>query len=127
MRTSVPGSGELDLQALNFCRQSLDVLQRSEIAFLLGGAYALERYTSIQRHTKNFDFFIHARDARRALDRLAAAGYRTELTFPHWLGKAFQGDLFVHLIFGSGNGLCRVHDHGSPTPRRPKPWGRRCG
>ncbi len=110
MRTTVPGSGELDLEAITFYRRSLDVLNASGLPFLLGGAYALERYTGLQRHTKDFDFFIHPRDCRGILDQLAAAGYQTELTFPHWLAKAFQGELFVDLIFGSGNGLCRVDD-----------------
>jgi len=70
MRTTLPGSGELDLQAVTFYQQSLDVLKRADIPFLLGGAYALERYTSIQRHTKDFDFFIHSQDVRRALEEL---------------------------------------------------------
>lgn len=110
MRTTVPGAGELDPQAVAFYRQALDVLRRAGVPFLLGGAYALERYTGIQRHTKDFDFFLHPRDAPHALEQLRAAGYQTELTFPHWLGKAFRGELFVDLIFGSGNGLCRVDE-----------------
>ena len=32
--------------------------------FLVGGAYAFERYTGIARHTKDFDLFIHPRDVR---------------------------------------------------------------
>jgi hypothetical protein len=44
------------------------------------------------------------------LDALARAGYETELTFPHWLGKAtFEGDM-LDLIFRAGNGLCEVDD-----------------
>ena len=41
---------------------------------------------------------------------LQGAGYRTELTFPHWLGKAWQHDDFVDLVFSSGNGICQVDD-----------------
>ena len=33
-----------------------------------------------------------------------SAGCHTELTFPHWLGKAMCGDDFVDVIFSSGNG-----------------------
>jgi hypothetical protein len=110
MRTTIPGSGELDLEVIDFYRRAFEVLQAAGVPFLLGGAYALERYTGLQRHTKDFDFFLYPRDCRRALDQLAAAGYQTEVTFPHWLAKAFQGDLFVDIIFGSGNGLCRVDD-----------------
>jgi hypothetical protein len=41
---------------------------------------------------------------------LAEAGFRTEVTFPHWLAKGFQGEYFIDVIFCSGNGLCRVDD-----------------
>jgi hypothetical protein len=40
--------------------------------------------------------------------RLKAAGYRTKLTYPHWLGKVHRGLFVVDLIFSSGNGLCDV-------------------
>ena len=43
----------------------------------------------------------------RALD---SAGYRTEVSFPHWLAKAFGDDGFVDVIFSSGNGVTEVDD-----------------
>jgi hypothetical protein len=49
-------------------------------------------------------------DARGALDALARAGYHVELTYPHWLGKAFSSGDFVDVIFGAGNGVSRVDD-----------------
>jgi hypothetical protein len=70
----------------------------------------LAQYTPIVRHTKDFDLFVREEDAHRALQALAEAGYRTEMTFPHWLGKAYQGDQFVDLIFSSGNGVARVDE-----------------
>jgi hypothetical protein len=41
---------------------------------------------------------------------LERAGYRTEMTFSHWLAKAYdkEGVEFVDIIFNSGNGLCKV-------------------
>ncbi len=39
-----------------------------------------------------------------------SAGYRSELYFSHWLGKAFHGTDFVDIIFSSGNGACPVDD-----------------
>ena len=92
-----------------YCR-SLRTLVDAQIPFLVGGAYAYERYTGIARHTKDFDVFLRRRDARRALAALAAAGYQTELTFPHWLGKAFSGEYFVDIIYGAGNGVANVDD-----------------
>ena len=41
---------------------------------------------------------------------LADAGFATELTFPHWLGKAYAGDRFIDLIFSAGNGVAAVDD-----------------
>lgn len=91
-----------------FYRQVLGCLGRSSTPFLVGGAYALERYTDISRHTKDLDLFVRPEDCRRVLEILAAGGWRTELTFPHWLGKAFADDDFIDIIFSSGNGVARV-------------------
>jgi hypothetical protein len=85
-------------------------LEARGIPFLVGGAYAFERYTGIGRHTKDFDLFIHPRDVQPALDTLGAAGCETDLCFPHWLGKARCGDDFVDLIFSPGNGVALVDD-----------------
>jgi hypothetical protein len=92
-----------------YCR-SLRVLQQAQIPFLIGGSYAFERYTGIARATKDLDLFLHPRDVQRCFDVFAAAGYETELSVPHWLGKAFCGDNFVDLIFGSANGCAPVDD-----------------
>ena len=78
--------------------------------FLVGGSHAFLEYTGIIRNTKDFDLFLRRTDMDRALDARRAAGYRTALTFPHWLGKAWQQDDFVDLVFNSGNGICTVDD-----------------
>jgi Nucleotidyl transferase of unknown function (DUF2204) len=88
----------------------LQALSAANLPFLVGGAYALERYTGIARHTKDFDIFVRPRDRDRTLEVLREAGYQTELTFPHWLGKAFCADDFIDVIFGSGNGVAVVDD-----------------
>jgi hypothetical protein len=41
---------------------------------------------------------------------LDAAGFATELTFPHWLAKARAGDRVIDLIFSAGNGVAPVDD-----------------
>jgi hypothetical protein len=95
---------------LAFYRRSLAALDEAGVPFLVGGAYAFERYTGIARHTKDFDIFVHPRDVERALRTLAGAGCETELPFPHWLGKARRGDDYVDVIFSSGNGVAAVDD-----------------
>jgi hypothetical protein len=44
------------------------------------------------------------------MDALAGAGYRTEIAYPHWLAKVYDGETFIDLIFSSGNGIARVDD-----------------
>ena len=93
-----------------FYRRTLHVLSDAVVPFLVGGSHAFLEYTGIVRNTKDFDLFLRRGDIDRAMEALRAAGYRTELTFPHWLGKAWQHDDFVDLVFSSGNGICVVDD-----------------
>jgi hypothetical protein len=100
----------LEPQTTKFYLDAVAALTRAKVPYLFGGAYALAHYTKISRHTKDLDLFVKPEDAPRALETLKDAGYRTEMTFPHWLGKAFCGDDFIDVIFSSGNGLCPVDD-----------------
>jgi hypothetical protein len=103
-------AAELDTRTRDFYRHALIVLTEAGVPFLVGGAYALARYAGIVRHTKDFDVMVRPDDAPRALGALEEAGYDTDLTFPHWLGKAYCADAFVDVIFRSGNGLGVVDD-----------------
>ena len=108
-----PGQSTLDESAQDtnaFYRRTLHVLSDASVPFLVGGSHAFLEYTGIVRPTKDFDLFLREADMERAMDALNAAGYRTELTFPHWLGKAWQHGDFVDLVFNSGNGMCTVDD-----------------
>ena len=78
--------------------------------FLIGGAHAVAPYTGIVRDTKDLDVFLRRQDCEPALAVLADAGFTTELTFPHWLGKAYAGDPFIDLIFSAGNAVAAVDD-----------------
>jgi hypothetical protein len=100
----------LDQKAFDFYCQALVALTEAGVPFLVGGAYSFERYTGIARHTKDFDIFVRPRDCDAALRVLTDAGCRTDLTFTHWLAKAFRGDDFIDVIFSSGNGIARVDD-----------------
>jgi len=97
-------------QTRDFYRAALGELDKHHLPYLVGGAYAFARYTGIERHTKDFDIFIRASEWQRAEKILRDAGYQTELTFPHWIGKAFGGEDFIDLIFGAGNGVASVDD-----------------
>ncbi|HKO15525.1 MAG TPA: nucleotidyltransferase [Gemmatimonadaceae bacterium] len=93
-----------------FYRRTLHVLSDARVPFLVGGSHALLHYTGIVRETKDFDLFVQLADRDAALEALRLAGYWTEVTFPHWLAKARQGDDHVDLVWSSGNGICRVDD-----------------
>lgn len=93
-----------------FYRRTLHVLGDAVVPFLVGGSHAFLHYTGIVRPTKDFDLFLRRADIDRALSALAESGYRTEVTFPHWLAKAISGDDFIDLVFNSGNGVCVVDD-----------------
>src|SRR5436305_2359348 len=100
----------LDEHSRAFYRDALGRLDSAGIEYLVGGAYAVARYTGIERHTKDFDIFIRREDYDRIAEVLGEAGYESELTFPHWLGKSFYGDDFIDLIFSAGNGVAKVDD-----------------
>lgn len=100
----------IERETLKFYRDTLQLLNDRGLPYLVGGAYAYERYTGIARHTKDFDIFIRRTDFEQFRRVLTEAGLHVELTFPHWLGKAFKGDDFIDLIFSGGNGVATVDD-----------------
>ena len=85
-------------------------LREAGVPFLVGGAFALARFTGIERNTKDFDVFVRREDIERTLAALSDDTCTTELAFPHWLGKATCGDDFVDIIFSSGNAVAHVDD-----------------
>jgi len=92
-------------------RTALQALDAAGIPFLVGGAYALQAHLGVLlRAVKDLDLFVRPRDVGRALEVLREAGYATELTFSHWLGKASVGIDFIDIIFGSGNGVVTVDE-----------------
>jgi hypothetical protein len=101
---------ELDPEAAAFYRRVLAILTEGQLPFLVGGALALRSYAGIIRHTKDLDLFARPQDYPRILEKLAAQGYRTELTDPQWLAKVFAQDDYIDVIFGSGKGFGPVDD-----------------
>jgi len=107
---------QLDEETKEFYINTLKTLNQAGIPYLLGGAYALANYAGIYRHTRDLDLFVRKQDCASVLDALKESGYHTELTFPHWLGKAYldldpKQKKFIDIIFNSGNGLVPVDDY----------------
>lgn len=97
-----------------FYNDVVERLRRAEIPFVVGGAFAFAHFTGIHRDTKDLDLMLKREDVTRALSLFEQAGYRSALTFPHWLAKVYEtaeeGSDFVDLIFNSGNGVAEVDD-----------------
>jgi hypothetical protein len=91
----------------------LQTLVDAKLDFLVGGAFAFVRYAGLDRDTKDLDVFVRRSDWPRIVEQLAAEEIESELTFPHWLGKAYGGrnrEFFVDVIFSGGNGIAEVDD-----------------
>ena len=77
--------------------ETVDVLRRADITFLVMGGLA----TSIlgrDRRVTDIDLFLRDRDVEAALAALRTAGFETLVVSPNWLAKAFKDDVLVDLI-----------------------------
>ena len=93
-----------------FYRDAMEVLNRANVPFLVGGAFAFIHQAGIDKSTKDLDLFARPGDVQRLLEACAAAGYETELVFSHWLAKIRSPEGFIDVIFSSGNGVAVVDD-----------------
>src|SRR5438105_932609 len=84
--------------AADFYIDALRKLQASGIPFLVGGAFAFSYYTHVPRDTKDIDVFVKREDCLRVLEAFERDGYRTELPFPHWLGKIHADDQHAQAV-----------------------------
>lgn len=108
MQDAITQEDFLAPEAREFYCQALNLLQQAQVPFLIGGAFAFERFTGIKRDTKDIDLFAHPDDVPRILEVFAEAGYETEYAVPHWLAKARRGARFVDFIFNSAHGQLPV-------------------
>src|ERR1044071_1075526 len=81
---AMPGEG----RDTEFHRRSVAALHAADVPFLIGGAYMVAVCGGVWRSTKDFDLYVRPHHVKAALRALARVGYKTELTFPHWLAKA---------------------------------------
>jgi predicted nucleotidyltransferase len=73
-------------------------LEREEIPYVLIGGIAATAYGR-DRWTADIDVLVHAGDADRALEALAASGFEAERTNPQWIFKASRDGVTVDVIF----------------------------
>jgi hypothetical protein len=97
-------------EAHAFYCKALSLLNDSGTPYMLGGAFALFHYTGIYRDTKDLDVFCKYDAFNKILAFFADKGYRTEITDIRWLGKIFDGEYYIDIIFSSPNNICHVDD-----------------
>jgi predicted nucleotidyltransferase len=103
----MPTSEEPDVTTA-FYRRVLQAMVDAGVPFMVGGSYAFAAFTGIERITRDLDLFIRRADYERVEELMRGLGYRTELTYAHWLAKVHADVAFIDLIFNSGNGILPV-------------------
>jgi hypothetical protein len=96
--------------AHEFYRNALQLLADNNFSFLVGGGFALRRYTGIFRDTKDLDLFCKAGEYPRILKLFAEHGFKTEITDVRWLAKVYKDAKYIDLIFNTVNNICTVDD-----------------
>jgi Nucleotidyl transferase of unknown function (DUF2204) len=91
-------------------RRALESLNAAAIPYVVAGAYAIYEHTGIYRKTKDLDLFFEPSSVPEAARLLHEAGFVTRLEDSHWLAKATEGEIFVDLIYGMGNGVARIDE-----------------
>ena len=109
----------------DFYRKVLDTLDAASVDYLLGGAFALNAITGVERDTKDFDLMLRPGDVSRAIEVCREVGFRADFAYSHWIAKVHFGEHFIDLIYRAGNGLCEVDDEWFAHARKAKVLGRK--
>ena len=89
-------------------RETLMVLNRGRVPYVVAGAFALQTHTGIWRATKDLDLFLTPDDMSAALRCLTRQGFRCQVKDSVWLHKAHRNGFFVDLITGMSNAVIIV-------------------
>lgn len=79
-------------------RAAVDAIEKHDVPYVLIGGVG-SASLGRPRWTRDIDVLVTPVEAERALDALAAAGFDTERTNPHWIYKATKDDIVVDVIF----------------------------
>jgi hypothetical protein len=89
-------------------RETLTLLNRCRVPYVVSGAFALQIHTGIWRCTKDLDLFLTPEDMPAAMRCLTKQGFRCEVMDPVWLHKAHRNGFFVDMITGMSNAVITV-------------------
>ena len=103
-----------------FYASVLKMVKGTRVPFLIGGSYAINAYTGINRGTKDVDIFCRAGDYPRLLAAAQEEGFQTEVEDERWIAKIKKNNMFCDVIWGSANNVAVVTDRWfeDPVPAR---------
>lgn len=101
-------SKKTEAKATNFYKKVIQLLQKNDLPFMIGGTFAFSWYTGIARPTKDMDLFSTPEVYPSILQVAHKAGYTTELLDEHWIAKIHKNTSTTDIIFAEKNGLNKV-------------------
>lgn len=98
------------INAEEFYRKVLLILKKNKIQFLIGGTYAVMKYTGIKRPTKDLDIFCRAGNYPKIIKLFHDLGFDTEVNDERWLAKIVYKNYYTDIIFNSTVGYAPVDE-----------------
>jgi hypothetical protein len=98
------------LRGEEFYHYAIELLNKHDIKYLIGGAYAFREYTGIFRDTKDIDVFCRHEEYEKILKLFSDRDFDYEVTDVRWIAKVFNGEEYVDIIFGNPTNICPVDD-----------------
>jgi hypothetical protein len=90
-------------ELIDSMKRAAAALRDADVPYILGGGLAAwARGGPPTEH--DVDFFVHERDAKRALEALVDAGMKADQPPEDWLLKAWHGETLIDLIFHPAGG-----------------------
>lgn len=104
-------TGKKAKQAEEFYDKLLKTLIDKNLPFMIGGTYAFNQYTGLDRATGDIDLMCPQEDFPTILKELTKSGYQTELAEIelNWLAKVKDNEgYYTDIIFAERNGLNKI-------------------
>ena len=94
--------------------QALEALNKSDIQYVIGGAFALHHYSGVWRNTNDLDVYMERKFVPQAIDVLSREGFfdRGELAARdrEWIYHAMKNHVLVDIIWQPPNHLWPVDE-----------------
>lgn len=96
--------------AEGFYSRILNILDKSEVPFVIGGGFAVFEYTGFNRPTNDLDIFVRGGDFPKIVAIIREEGINVSIVDERWLAKAQEAEFYVDILFSSPNYLITVDD-----------------